>query len=186
MIRGQNEESMGAIACFEDVSERLRMEQLLHESEERYAAILQNTPEVVIIQQRGKIVFINEAGRGGMGYVDEEVINKDALSFFTPKSRLEIMRVLRERPNAEIASSFEAEFITKKGIIKNVLVKSIPITYNKESSILSLVVDITEQKEYEDNLLRKERLLTALAYAIKQLLSKDNYALAIDGRNCFF
>lgn len=183
LIRGQNEESMGAIACFEDVSERLRMEQLLHESEERYAAILQNTPEVVIIQQRGKIVFINEAGRCGMGYVDEEVINKDALSFFTPESRLEIMRMLRERPNAEIASSFEAEFITKKGIIKNVLVKSIPITYNKESSILSLVVDITEQKEYEDNLLRKERLLTALAYAIKQLLSKDNYALAID--DCF-
>ncbi len=45
-----------------DISERKNYEDLLRESEERYHALVEASPEAIVVQQGGKIIYVNNAG----------------------------------------------------------------------------------------------------------------------------
>jgi PAS domain S-box-containing protein len=174
--------------------ERLKTEQMLKESEERYAAIVDNAPEIVIIHKNNNIVFINKAGIRIAGYAETEIIGRSIFDFLTDESKKVITDALKRRESGGDIEDYEVEFINKPGEIRNLIVKTIPITYKKEPAVLTVLIDITERKkiEFEDiterklheaEMTKKENILSALAASIKLLLDVRDYYRAVPA--CF-
>ena len=169
----------GGIECFDDITNRLKVEQLLKESEERYSAIVNNAPEIVVIHKKGKIVFVNNSGMSIAGYPSEEILGKKIVDFLTEQSRTTVLQTMIKRETGENGGDYEVEFITKYGKKINFIVKSIPISYEKEAAILAVLIDITSRKKYEAEMLAKEKILAAVATSLKLLLDERDYFNAI-------
>ena len=73
-------------AVIEDITERKRTETALRESEERFKAItLTASDAILLMDDRGKIVYWNPAAVGMFGYSAEEAIGKDLHLFLGPE-----------------------------------------------------------------------------------------------------
>jgi len=179
LLRDETGEVTGGIECFDDITERIQIEEQLRESEERYSAIVNSAPEIVVIFKMGTIVFVNDAGLIASGYVKNEVIGHSVEKFISKKSNDLILANMQRRIQGESIGDFEIEFINKTGAVSNLIVKTSAITYENESAVLAVLIDITERKHAEEELNKKERILSAVAMSIKEFLDCSDYLVAV-------
>jgi two-component system, cell cycle sensor histidine kinase and response regulator CckA len=55
---------LGLLSCCTDVSERMRMEQALEHSEQRYRSLVECLPDAILVTADSKIIFVNPAAVG--------------------------------------------------------------------------------------------------------------------------
>ncbi len=180
VIRNETGDVVGGIECFYDITETIRIEQELRESEERYSAIVNSAPQIIVIHRQGIIIFINDAGLNASKYSREEIIGKNVFHFLTDESQKIAYKAMEKRELGESVDDYEIEFIVKSGMIHTLIVISTLITFEKAPASLVVLVDITERKKIERELNSKERILNAVALAIKFLLGNRNFFEAIE------
>lgn len=163
-IRDEFGEVIGGIECFDDLSERIKMEKQLRESEERYSAIVNSAPEVVIIHKLGVIVFVNDSGLVAFGYEKKDVLNKNVFDFVTNDSKDTIRDAMEKRILGEKIEDYEIDFIKGDGTIASLIVKTSSITYENESAVLTVLIDITERKRVEQ---LKSQFLANMSHEIR-------------------
>jgi len=144
------------LTTMDDLTERRQAENVLKESEQRYSAIVNSAPEIVIIHVMGRIVFVNNAGIKISGYNEEELIDNNVFNFLTDKSKKIAEENLARRVNGESFDDYELEFIKKSGDIMYIIVKTNIITYKNEFAILAVLIDITEKKKADKMLSESE------------------------------
>ncbi|MDQ1326884.1 MAG: hypothetical protein QG641_164, partial [Candidatus Poribacteria bacterium] len=146
------------IAC--DISERLKMEEQLRKSEEKYRLIFELSPEVILIlDKKGNVHDVNERTYDWIGYKPEEFIGKNILKlpFLTKKSKLIAMQNFFKRITGKEIQPYELEFITKDKkthIICRVVANPIRDENGKIVQDLVMLSDITDQKKAENALLK--------------------------------
>jgi PAS domain S-box-containing protein len=145
---------MGTIECFYDVTDKFISENKLKESEERYSAIVNSSPETVIIHRLGRIIFVNKTGSDISGYSQEEIIGSMVTDYLTKESKKIVIEALKIREKGFGVTDYEVEFIKKNGDKINFIVKTSQITYENVPATLVLLSDITKRKAIERNLLR--------------------------------
>lgn len=64
--------SMGRVWFFRDVSQRLAAAATVRESEARYRALVEQSPEAIVVYRDDTVLFANRAGRDLFGYGDRE------------------------------------------------------------------------------------------------------------------
>ena len=81
--------SIGASKVARDISERKRIEAALRESEERFRAIVETTPECVkLISADGTLLHMNKPGLEMVGARSaEEVVGKNVYDLIAPEDR---------------------------------------------------------------------------------------------------
>ncbi len=68
-----------------DLTERVRVEENLRESEERYRGLVEASPDAIVVHQDGEIVFVNNAAMGLLGAkTSEELIGSRVTKFVHP------------------------------------------------------------------------------------------------------
>lgn len=159
-----------------EITKKLHIEEQLRESEERYLAIINSAPEIVMIYKNGKLVFVNNAGTASLGYQHEELMNKNIMDLLTDSSKRKFGAVMASGISGEPVDDFEIELVMKSGRIMNYIVKQTAITYENGPASLILLIDITTRKRYEEELTKRDYLLWSITLCIKALL---------DNRNCF-
>ncbi|AOT69309.1 PAS domain S-box protein [Geosporobacter ferrireducens] len=169
----------GIIGIARDITQRMCMEKQLRESEERYSAIVNSAPQIVLIHKGGKIKFVSEAGLKALGYEAAEVIGHHVGEFVSGESKERVLSALHKRLQGDTVGDYEIEFVRKTGEIMNLIVRTTSITYENESAALSVLIDITERKRSEEELNRKEKILSAVAMSVKEFLSNCNYLDAV-------
>ncbi|MDO0825344.1 PAS domain S-box protein [Desulfosporosinus nitroreducens] len=179
LLRDETGEITGGIECFDDITGRIQIEEQLLESEERYSAIVNCAPEIVAIFKMGTIVFVNDAGLSASGYEKNEVIGHNVEKFISKKSNELILANMKRRIQGETIGDFEIEFIDKTGAVTNLIVKTSAITYENESAVLAVFIDITVRKHAEEELNKKEKILSAVAMSIKEFLDCSDYLVAV-------
>ncbi|MCO1603833.1 PAS domain S-box protein [Desulfosporosinus nitroreducens] len=179
LLRDETGEVTGGIECFDDITDRIQIEEQLRESEERYSAIVNCAPEIVAIFKMGTIVFVNDAGLSASGYEKNEVIGHNVEKFISKNSNELILANMKRRIQGETIGDFEIEFINKTGAVTNLIVKTSAITYENESAVLAVFIDITERKHVEEELNKKEKILSAVAMSIKEFLDCSDYLVAV-------
>jgi len=142
---------------------RWESDEILRESEERYAAIVNNAPTPVLILAKDSIRFINDAGVQASGYPREEIVGKDIFLFLTEDAKNVSREAARERADNRHVSEYEAGFIRKDGGILNLIVRAIDIPFHGETVTLVLLVDITERKRADAALKTANRKLNLLS-----------------------
>ena len=147
-----------------DIDERKKAEKALQESNERYSSLVELSPDAIIVQKNGKILFVNKIGMKMLGADSHrDIIGKSSMDFIHPDYRDEVMERLKVMASGEHTSIFQEKFIRLDGGQIEVEVSSEPILYDGSYAIQSVVRDITERKKAEKSLKESEKRYRLLA-----------------------
>lgn len=147
----------------EDITERWQVAQALRESEARYAALVNQAQDGVVLIQDNVITFANPALAAMLGYAaPEALLDTVFLDHVAPASRpLLAERVRRRLAGEEPPATYEAELLRRDGASLPVEIAGSVIEYQGKLTNLGLIRDITDRKNFEaqvhESLARRER-----------------------------
>lgn len=123
----------------------------------------------------GNFIEANSAAINLFGYSKKEFLllnfkDLENVSDKKIKSRMELMQ-----SNGKI--NFETVIKTKKGLLRNVEIENILLNYLDEPAVMSIIRDITERKQMENNVKKANESLITILEAIPDLL----FEVGIDG-----
>jgi PAS domain S-box-containing protein len=160
------------IGVIEDVSLRRSAEAALRESEERFRAIVQATPECVkVVAPDGTLLAMNSAGCGMIEAAsDHEVVGRSVYPLITPEFR-ESFTAFNESICRGNKGHLEFEIVGIKGTRLRVETHAVPMRDPATGQMVQLAVtrDVTGARAADEKLRRSEEELRALADSIPQL-----------------
>ena len=150
-----------------DVSKRKQAEDALRESEKKYSTLVEDSLTGIYIDQDEKIVFANNKFAEIYGYQREELIGIETWRLVHPEDRplTERMRKLR-LSGQDVPPDYKARSLTKDGRTIWVKRRNSRIEYQGRPAILGNIVDITEQKEAEEELRKTNEELKNFAHVV--------------------
>ena len=158
---GRDDQVIGLLGTYSDITERKLIEESLRQSEERFSKFFRSTPigTSITCMSDGQIVDANDAFLGLYGYKREEVIGRNRLTlkmWANPGDQAKIVEVLQEQSRMR---DFETKFRRKSGEIRDALVSAEVIDVAGQQYILGLTNDITESKHGEEKRKKLEEQL---------------------------
>ncbi|MCB9639335.1 MAG: PAS domain S-box protein [Myxococcales bacterium] len=153
---------------FQDITDRVRAEQALRESEARFRTLFDSAPSgMVLIDQDMKILKANREFCKLFGYEEKELQGKTPFYFTHPddiKQSHQFASDLYEKSGQPL--QIEKRYIRKNGETLHSLVRSVALSEGGEKSyLLSHLIDITEKKERE----KEQEQLQAKALELQHL-----------------
>lgn len=150
-----------------DTTERKKSEQILKESEEKFKALAEQSPNMIFINQKGRVVYANRKCEEVMGYKREELYSP-SFKFFAliaPESRDAVKSNFIKHSKGEDVAPCEYTLVTRKRKRIDAILTSKLIRYGEETAILGIVTDITERKNMEAALRDSEEKFRAISYS---------------------
>ena len=145
LIKDWGVEPSGFRGIVRDVTNRVRADEALRESEGRYKGLVDSAFDGVVIHQDGVIKTVNRAYAAMYGYSVEELTGRNVLELTPPAQR--------EFVSTRIADGVEARYETlglrKDGTQINIEVSATKCLYAGRPGRLAAVRDITEAKRAE-------------------------------------
>ncbi|MGQ9846724.1 MAG: PAS domain S-box protein, partial [Bacteroidales bacterium] len=130
-------------------------------AEERYRSVVENALDgVAVLDEDGRILYVNEKMTELIGCQREELIGKD-FSQFIDEAGKEVLKsnISRRIDEEEGSLCYELSIIKRNGEIKNVEVSSTCIKDTEENPVIvAFIKDITEKKKLEVQLIQSEKL----------------------------
>jgi PAS domain S-box-containing protein len=163
VLRDASGNPIGFVSAIEDVTERKKAEEALKESEEKFRNLADNSPNMIFINQKGRVVYANREAEEAMGYTAEEFCSPDFnfLDLIAPESKETVKSSFNKHMKGEDVVPYEYKLTTREGRIIYAILTTKLITYNGEPAILGTVTDITERNKMENALFEtKEDLAT--------------------------
>jgi len=155
-----------ATLCFmTDITERKRMEETLHESEELYRQLVENVNDIIYItDENGLFTFFNNTALRILRYSEEEVIGKPYLDLVCPEYQKRVERFYGlQFAKKTLNKYYEFPILTKQGnkiwLGQNT---QLIIETNQVVGIQAIARDITEHKKAEEVLKEREELLNSI------------------------
>ena len=163
----------GFIEILEDITERKKAEEALRESEEKFRSLADQSPNMIFINKKGRIVYVNQKCEEVMGYNKEEFYSPDFdfLTLIAPESMGLIKESFAKHLRGEDVRPYDYSLIKKNGERIEAINTSKLIQYEGELAILGIVTDITERKRAEYSLRDNERFLHDIFNGIKDGIS---------------
>jgi len=158
-VRDASGKIIGASKVARDITAQKRSEQALRESEERFRAIVETTPECVkLVARDGTLLHMNSSGlRTICAMSGDQAIGSSVYDLIAPEHR-EQFRAFNESVCAGNRGSLEFDIIGLTGQRRHMESHSAPLR-NPDGSISQLAVarDVTERKRAE----QRERQIVA-------------------------
>jgi PAS domain S-box-containing protein len=157
-----------AFVIFEDVTERLKRESALRESEESLSRVLEQAPIAMAVHDlAGNIEFINAKFKAAFGYSPGDIPTLDAWTrraYPDPAYRAGLLKMWGEWVKDSMQTGREmpgGEYSVRcrDGSFRNVFITGIVTKSNK---VVSILEDVTERAEVQRSLRESESLYRAL------------------------
>ena len=170
-----------------DITERLRAEKALKESETRFRDIADNAREWIWeLDAAGRFTYSSSTVEKLLGYKPEEIMNKYFYDFFHPEDREELTKASLERILAKIPpQNFIHRTVHKNGQTVWLSTNGV-ILLDDQGNVKGLRgahTDITERLEAEKALKESERFLSSVFASIQDsitILDKDLNILRVN------
>ncbi|MDQ5986735.1 MAG: hypothetical protein CSYNP_02466 [Syntrophus sp. SKADARSKE-3] len=146
-------EIVGAIESIRDITDQIRAEKALRESEARFRDLAELHPAVIFeTDQNFRLTFTNRKAPGLFGYSQEDLAaGLDAFSMIVPEDRSRMMENFIRRVQGEELGAIEYTGLKKDGSTFPLLLQAIPVM--REDKLVGgrgIVIDITERKKAEE------------------------------------
>ncbi|MCA1960813.1 MAG: PAS domain S-box protein [Desulfomonile sp.] len=160
-----------ALVFMTEITERLRMEQALKESEEWYRGLVEESFDGIFVQKGTEIVFANSRLCKMLGYNAGELEGQDHTVVYHPDYR----KITRERALArmrgeEVISQYEVKLQRKNGSSFDGEISAKAITVKGGPGVHVWVRDISQRKRSEEV---QRRLATAVEQAAEAIVVTD-------------
>ncbi|HPP87011.1 MAG TPA: PAS domain S-box protein, partial [bacterium] len=135
---------------------------LLHveANEKKYRELIENMREgLIVINSNGIITFVNPAMAEMLGYEPDELINKPVLDFMDSELHEKAKNLIKHEKATKSGLQFEFTFKHKDNTDVDVLMKTLPFIENdKYMGSMATVINISEQKQLQKQLIHSEKL----------------------------
>jgi PAS domain S-box-containing protein len=157
-------EYQGAVAglvSFRDITERKKMEKALSESEEKFRLLTERSLVGIYVIQDSKVVYVNPSLAETLGYESEEINGiMTPANIIHPDDIGIALERLGEILNGRGMSQRKAyRLIRKDGSLIYVEVYTLPVDYEGKPAVMGTLIDVTEQKNAEEQLRENEKYL---------------------------
>jgi len=175
---------MVSLAFTRDVTEHIRMDDELRESEKRYRRLVNQSPDAILTYDfKGFIQSINPALTQLTGFAEDEIIGKhfSKLGFFRARDLPKYFDVIKQVVQGEMPSSLEFAYVTKTGEPRWALARGwfLEDDDGKRIGFQTVVRDITERKLLEEERLEHFRELEMrVEERTRELLDAERMAAA--------
>jgi two-component system cell cycle sensor histidine kinase/response regulator CckA len=128
-----------------------RAEGALMELEKKFRTLAEQSPNMIFINKRGRVVYANERCEEVMGYTRDEFYSADFdfLTLIAPEHRELITASFAKHVKGEEVEPYEYTLVTKDGKRVEAILTTRLIDYEGEKAILGTVTDITERVRAE-------------------------------------
>lgn len=166
-INANSTESGGknfVFGSFRDITKQKQVEAALRYSEEQFGILAETWPNMIVIVQDGKVVYLNQETVRVSGYSKEEffspefdyskLISPEFLPNFTVKFE-KLLKGLDLEP-------FEFTLISKSGALVDAIWSIRPITFNGKLSLVGVATDISMRKKNEKQIITQKNQLEGI------------------------
>jgi len=166
-----NGKKMGIQATSRDITERKTIEKDLNESNERYKSIFERSRDWVYIHDfKGNFLDANQASLDGLGYTKED-IKKTNFTTILPKS--ELLRALKDtiflkKRGYDVTPKV---YSVKRKDGTEIFVETLSTVLYKNGkpyAVQGMARDITDRKNYEEELKNNEKKLRTVLETVKE------------------
>lgn len=167
------------VLTHEDITEQVRAEQALRQSEARFRAMFEGAPVgIALLDLDGRYIAVNPVRQEMLGYSEEELLG-DRFQAVTHRDDLAYDAEVNAEARALGRGRFQLEkrFVRRDGAIRwaRVTVSMVYDETGKQQYSVAITEDITEQKEAEEAAARleqqKEEFLSSVAHDIRTPLT---------------
>lgn len=143
--------AVGIQGIARDISDRIRVEAALRESEAKFRAVAESAPCAILIYQGSRLRYVNPTTEHLTGYSAVELM---ALKEFWELAAPEFREIIRERSLARqkgepVSERYEFKIIHKSGEDRWMDFTASRITFEGHPAVLVMVFDITEKMRAE-------------------------------------
>ena len=150
-------------------NQREYIEKILLKNEDCYRLLIEDSREAIFVHRNDKVIFANESAIKLVGLnTQDELIGRLILDFIDIDESVNIKNKFDEIYNKQSTLlNFEGKIFKQDGKVVNVQNTSTYFTYAGQSTILSIMHDITPEKQVEKLKLDVEKNLRLLNETIK-------------------
>jgi PAS domain S-box-containing protein len=138
------------IAQGQNITDRKRAEDMLRASEARYESLVELSPEAIIVNVRGRFVFVNPAAARLFGArLPEEVLGKTVTDLIHPDDRQLIAERTTRALSGSVTPPQSIKVLRLSGGSVEVEATGARIEFDGEPAVQVVMRDITERKQAE-------------------------------------
>lgn len=169
-VRNDAGEICNFVAIYHDITERIRTEQALRESEHRYRQMLETSPLIIAMFNGEQISYINPAGARLLGVEKVEAVIGKSISDFIERTNYEqITNIFANfvENDFSLNVSHVIPFVNAQGEMLYLEVSLAYISRSEPVVLQAIVQDVTERRRAQENL-RRQAALAEIELAIHQ------------------
>jgi PAS domain S-box-containing protein len=152
-----------------DITERLRMQKELQESELKYRTLIEKSLDGIVISQDGGLLMVNNAFASMMGYTVEECTRVFGPDSIAPEDRERVMQIHYARMKGKLGDKrYNASLLCKNGERVIAEFNSTTIEINGKPASFITTRDITRQLKMQEAIEKSERKFRELAEMLPQ------------------
>jgi PAS domain S-box-containing protein len=138
-----------------ELGERMRVENALRESEEKFRVLAETSPTAIFLYQGEKQVYVNPSVTRLIGYTEQECLEMSFWDWIHEDYKEQVRHYGLARQRGEnVPAQYEVKCISKSGEEKWVFLSAGGIEYRGVPAGIVSIFDITERKRMEEELQR--------------------------------
>jgi PAS domain S-box-containing protein len=160
---------MVRVVALHDLTDRKRVEEALREGEQLFRTLMERSLVGIYVVQDGLFKSANTNAASYAGYTYQDLVGKKSISIVHPKDREIQRKCASDMLKGRRVSPYEFRIIGRTGEIHWIMETVTPIIYEGRPAILGNSMDITEHKQADEALEKREMELEAKAHELEDL-----------------
>lgn len=160
------------VGIYTDITDRKRSEKDLHASEERYRRLVQVSPDAILVDSGGTVVFANDTAANLIGVEGPgDLLGTNPIELATDEDRVAIASRRARLEETHLTSFEKYRYIRRDGTVRHCESAISNITWEGEAAVLIVIRDIEDRIQAE----RQQALFGAvLHHAADSIELADN------------
>ena len=161
----------------EEIQERLKAEEALKESEERFRFLSESSFEAIFVSHDDCILDANEAATGLFGYAVDRLVGMDCLELIAPQGREQLLSMFSKNR----LTPFETIAMRQDGSTFPVRIQARQMTHQGRPARVFSVTNISERKAIEERFRIAVQCANYLVYEADHLEGRIEWFGNVDG-----